>query len=94
VNSSFSGRPSQSLAALQAELADLAEHCPVQDCQAHECPLHQLRHLGAHRRSDWFELFSREELEYFACYHHACLLAGLNLQNVNNRVTNHPRPVL
>lgn len=94
MSSPSSGRPPQSLATLQAELADLADHCPMPDCQAHECPLYQLRHLDAVRRHNWFELFSREELEYFACYHHACLMAGLHFLNVNNRVTNSRRTVL
>jgi len=58
---------------LRSELLKLIENCPVDLCNAVECPLFPVRQLNEEERLEWLDSLDVKEMEYLACYHHVCM---------------------
>jgi len=58
---------------LQANLVELIEACPVDQCNPEECPLYELRRMARSKRSQWFKALNEDDLVYLADYHYTCL---------------------
>jgi len=50
----------------------LSKTCPIERLNPRNCPLFDLRPLGARDRRIWIHQLSLEELEYLTTYHHFC----------------------
>jgi hypothetical protein len=58
---------------LRANLLELVDACPVHQDNPHDCPLFPLRKMKPATRVQWFKALSRDDLDYLAAYHYACL---------------------
>ena len=60
-------------AKLRAEILEIAQNCPVDACNAEDCPLFQVRQLPPDQRGQWIDSLTQADLEYLTAYHHVCL---------------------
>jgi hypothetical protein len=66
---------------LQASLIALTKCCPVDDCNAEDCPLLSVRKMRRPARLKWFKALTEDDLNFIAAYHHVCM----SLKLVENR---------
>jgi hypothetical protein len=54
-------------------ILNLAATCPVEGCNAADCPLFAIRKLTPARRRKWLNTLTAEELDFLCAYHHVCM---------------------
>jgi len=64
--------PPASVEMMQAQLLEVLNACPVEQCNPEECPLHALRHLEFPQRVAWLKSLDHADLEYLLAYHYIC----------------------
>jgi len=64
---------STSVEELRASLLEVLTACPVEQCNPGTCPLHCLRELDYPRRIQWLNALDRNDLQFLAAYHCACM---------------------
>ncbi len=67
-----------SVGELQANLSEVLNACPVEQCNPADCPLFPLRKMNYRQRLLWFCALGRADLEYLAAYHNVCMNIKLN----------------
>jgi hypothetical protein len=58
---------------LLGKLLELAEICPVDQCNPAECPLSAVRKLRPRARFRWFNALDEVDLQHLAAYHYTCM---------------------
>lgn len=67
---------------LRVNLISLTEACPLDKCDAEDCPLYALRKMKPRQRLQWFNALTEDDLIYLATYHHICLTTKLALKEL------------
>ena len=57
---------------LERQAMALSKRCPVDRSNPINCPLCDLRLLGARDRRGWVRALTLEDLQYLSLYHHCC----------------------
>jgi len=57
---------------LRANLVELAQACPYNNCNPEDCPLFGLRRASVAERLVWFKALTENDLAYLAAYHYTC----------------------
>ena len=60
-------------AELRASILELAECCPVTQCNPKDCPLFSLRKMAKRKRLRLLKALTEDDLAFLAAYHHICL---------------------
>jgi len=62
-----------SMRGLRKSLRELADVCPVEECNPRDCPLSEVRKLKPAARLRWINDLSEADLRFLATYHHVCM---------------------
>jgi hypothetical protein len=65
--------PPASIEMMQAQLLEALNACPVEQCNAGDCPLYALRQLEFPQRVGWLKSLDHADLEYLLAYHYICM---------------------
>jgi hypothetical protein len=68
----------QQINELRDNLVGLTEACPLEECNADDCPLRSVREMNPRERLHWINSLSLDDLIFLAAYHEVCL--GTNLE--------------
>jgi len=58
--------------ALRNNALRLAKHCPVDQTNPDDCPLHGVRQQGPARSCQWINALTGDDLGYLSAYHAIC----------------------
>lgn len=62
---------------LLANLLELVEACPAEQCNPVDCPLYELRKMTPPERLDWLRSLPEPDQRFLASYHYICLATKL-----------------
>ncbi len=77
--------------ALWANVMELAEACPFDNTNPHDCPLFLLRNMEPARRLQWFHGLTENDLGYLAAYHRVCLAVKVESELVKSQTKTSPK---
>ena len=72
-------------AALRDSALSLTQHCPVDESNPDDCPLHGVRQLGPVRSCQWIRELSEDDLGYLNAYHNVC--AAIKIEAASGQKT-------
>jgi len=58
---------------LRAAVLELAECCPVTQCNPNDCPLFSLRKMTRRKRLQCLNALAEDDVAFLVAYHHICL---------------------